>query len=678
MRIQHTWSAALVGLTTLSAFAQTATIELDHTAYLPGEAIVADFAGGPGNTKDWIGVYPEGVTPGSQNSTIWRYVDGTTSGNAGLTDGSVTFPTGLGFSGPWTAFLLLNDGYDVGAQVTFTVVESTSPVVRRDKKSYAPGEAISMTFTNGPASAKDWIGVYPEGVTPGAVNSTIWSYVDGTQSGNTGLADGTIQFTSGLSTVGRYVAYLLSNDTYDILASEPIVVKAAVNAPPRVIGIDPADGSTNGTPTLRFSATVLPGSGQVTGATVQLLVDGTAVTPTVDVQADRSVVRYNGSTLYAAGSTHALRLIAGNTTGLKITNDVNYVVGSYSNLVLPAPIHLETFDAVAEGSLPVGWTAKTYTEVQNEDVDFGNLDSAAYKGWTVVEASRFAGTFQTYSNPETPAGEASDYQRVLRVGPWIVANGAPVTQLASGRFLFGNSGYRRGQSQVMFIETVDFNLTGKNNIHVGFNALWEQNQDSFGAVEYSIDGGASWLPVVYYLVGGDIVKTEAGEVDAEATLTAPLGDVARYFDDVGAEQGGFYGAFIGAPVTAALAPYIEARTDDSATDGKRIEVRRLPAADGQSRVRLRFAHAGTDSWYFGLDNVGFYSIASAPAEQPMVSAVMEAGGLRLTWPASATGFVLEQRAEVATGGWTAVAGVSGNSALVPVSGDRQWFRLRQP
>lgn len=678
MRIQHPWSAAIVGLTTVSAFAQTATIELDHTAYLPGEAIVASFAGGPGNTKDWIGVYPEGVTPGSQGSTIWRYVDGTTSGNAGLADGSVTFPTGLGFSGPWTAFLLLNDGYDVAAQVTFSVVESTSPIVRRDKKSYSPGEAISITFTNGPASAKDWIGVYPEGVTPGAVSSTIWSYVDGTQSGNTGLGSGTIQFTSGLSTTGRYVAYLLANDGYDILASEPIVVKAAVNAPPRVIGIDPADGSTNGTPTLRFSATVLPGAGQVTAATVQLLVDGTAVTPTVDVQSDRSVVRYNGSTLYAAGSTHALRLIAGNTTGLKVTNDVSYAVGSYSNLVLPAPIYLETFDAVAEGSLPAGWTAKTYSEVLNEDVDFGNLDSAAYKGWTVVEASRFAGTFQTYSNPQTPAGEASDYQRVLQVSPWIVANGSPVTQLATGRFLFGNSGYRRGQSQVMFIETSDYNLTGKNNVHLGYNALWEQNQDSIGSVEYSIDGGANWLPVVYYLVGSDIVKTEAGNVDAEATFNTPLGDVARYFDESGAEQGGSYGAFIGAPVTAALAPYIEARTDDSATDGKRIEVRRLPAADGQSRVRLRFAHAGTDSWYFGLDNVGLYSISSAPAEQPSLTASLEGTGLRLTWPAAATGFVLEQRAEIGSGAWSPVAGVTGNSALVPTSGDRQWFRLRQP
>jgi hypothetical protein len=154
---------------------------------------------------------------------------------------------------------------------------------------------------------------------------------------------------------------------------------------------------------------------------------------------------------------------------------------------------------VVEGELPAGWTARTYSDSNNEEVDFGNLDSAAYKGWTVVESSRFEGNFITYSNPNTSAGEASDYRRVLNVGPWIVANNASVTRLATGRFLFGNSGYRTGRNQVMFLETADYDLTGKTNVHVAFNALWEQNQDSFAAVEYSVDGGTSWSPVLYLL-----------------------------------------------------------------------------------------------------------------------------------------------------------------------------------
>ena len=42
---------------------------------------------------------------------------------------------------------------------------------------------------------------------------------------------------------------------------------------------------------------------------------------------------------------------------------------------------------------------------------------------------------------------------------------------------------------------------------------------------------------------------------------------------------------------------------------------RLPKADNQSKVRLRFAQAGTGSWYFGIDNVGFYSITQVAPPQ---------------------------------------------------------------
>jgi hypothetical protein len=61
----------------------------------------------------------------------------------------------------------------------------------------------------------------------------------------------------------------------------------------------------------------------------------------------------------------------------------------------------------------------------------------------------------------------------------------------------------------------------------------------------------------------------------------------------------------------------------------------LPAADNQSHVRLRFAHAGTDSWYFGIDEVGFYSIASvaspvATAPTPATQTVAVGNSATLT------------------------------------------------
>ncbi|MEI9962746.1 MAG: immunoglobulin domain-containing protein [Limisphaerales bacterium] len=47
---------------------------------------------------------------------------------------------------------------------------------------------------------------------------------------------------------------------------------------------------------------------------------------------------------------------------------------------------------------------------------------------------------------------------------------------------------------------------------------------------------------------------------------------------------------------------------DDPVQQKRIELFRLPLADNQSTVRLRFAQVGTGSWFFDIDNLGFYSI----------------------------------------------------------------------
>jgi hypothetical protein len=678
MRIKHYMLLAVLGVGTLGVEAQTASVAMDHHEYLPGERISVLFGGGPGNTKDWIGIYPEGVVPGSQSSTLWRYVDNTGSGTLGLTEGAVSFANGLNFPGFWTAFLLENDGYTVLAESTFQVVDEFSPLIRRDKSEYAPGEAITLTFSNGAGNAKDWIGVYPEGVVPGSVNSTIWRYLDGTGTGSTVVTDGSVTFPSGLSATGRYTAYLLLNDGYTVLAQEPIRVVAPANSAPRLASSDPAMGSTNGYPTARLTATILPGTGEVPASGIQLSFDGTPVVPTVVVQSDRTLVSYVGNTLLPVGSAHSFRLIAVNSVGLGVTNEIAYTVGGYTNLVLPTPIYLETFDAVPEGSLPAGWVGTTYSAVSNEEIDFGNLDSAAYAGWTTVETDRFLGTFMTYSDPESPASWGADYQRVLRVGPRLVLNHAPVTRLATGRMLFGNSGYRNGGTQVMWVETPDYDLTGRTDVHLAFHSLWEQNQDSIAAVEYSVDGGMNWMPVMILLHTADILRTAEGEVDVDATLYTERGDIARYFDELGTEVGGFYGAFLKSPISAALAPYIEGRVDDDAVGSKRIEVRRLPAADGQAKVRFRLLHAGTDSWYYGVDNFGLYSIPSVPTEAPVLGAALEGGSLRLSWGAEAAGFVLESRNAVGSGDWLPVPGVGGTSALVPTTGDQQWFRLRRP
>jgi YVTN family beta-propeller protein len=279
-------------------------------------------------------------------------------------------------------------------------------------------------------------------------------------------------------------------------------------------------------------------------------------------------------------------------------------------IALPLPIYLETFDAVAEGGLPAGWSRTNYSTLPAANFNLQDLDSAYYAGWLVVDRSRFTSNFLSYSS-HTP----QDYSRVLSSNPANVVNGQGVPNLAQGRFMFCTSGWREG-SQLQYLWSPDFNLSGQTNVYVSYHSLFEQNQDSLGAVEYSVNGGATWLPIVYMLDGPDVLTAGDGSVDAVKTFTNRYADVATNFIG-GVSYGGYYGAFIGATLSPSLATNISARVDDNPVESKRVELFRLTAADNQPAVRFRFAHAGADSWYFGIDDFGLYSIT--PGALPVIS-----------------------------------------------------------
>lgn len=669
---------ALVACAPLVLAAATPILVSDHDSYAIDETFNITFSGGPGGKLDWVGIYPSDVVPGTGiASTLWYYVDGTRTGSTGLTEGVIQFPQGLSFAGSWKAYLLLNDGYTIAAETSFQVVEAGTPLVHADKRSYVTGEDISVSFASGPGNALDWIGLYKEGEVPGSpgVSSTRYLYVDGTQSGAQALTDGSVTFHDGLAAPGRYVAFLLRNDGYDVLATEAFTVEAPSSTVPRVLSVSPEDGSSGIEPRIRFSATITNGASSVLLSSIALKLDGAPVQPVV-TSADRLVtVTYTNAGVSLPLSTHAYDLSftddAPNPTA--ISTKGSFTTVQYENIVLPAPLYFENFDSTPEGQVPAGWTLTSHTEVQNTDLDLGNLDSASFANWVVLDVSRFTGSFVTYSNPENPADWGTDYQRVLTPNRNNVLNGAEVDgPLASGRMLFGDSGYRNGRSQVLSVTTPDYDLTGKDSVYVVFKSLYEQNQDSFGALEYSVDGGANWLPIAYLINAGDIVRTESGDVDAEATLTTSANDIAVYTDDSGNEVGGTYGAFIGAPISAALAPYIQGRVDDNSKESKRIEKYRLSSADGAKTVRLRFTYAGTDSWYWGVDDFGLYSIAP---EAPAISAAVTSEGLRLTWTGDTTGLTLKGSGSLTQPDWQTVPGVSGNSVIVPTSAQTQYFRL---
>jgi hypothetical protein len=196
----------------------------DRIAYLPGEDILVTFKYMPGKPKDWVGIYPEGAVPGDVGSTLWFYVDGTQSGTIGNTEGTLTFAGGLNTPGTWFARFLLNDGYAELTNTTFKLVEPGTPLVRPGKRVFASGEAISVTFTNGPGYPKDWVGIYSAGQTPANGTPLLRLYVDGTTSGVSGKAAGSLAFGTSLTTLGDYGVYFLRDNGTDVLAHEVFTI----------------------------------------------------------------------------------------------------------------------------------------------------------------------------------------------------------------------------------------------------------------------------------------------------------------------------------------------------------------------------------------------------------------------------------------------------------------------
>ncbi|MCC6232295.1 MAG: hypothetical protein IT580_06595, partial [Verrucomicrobiales bacterium] len=118
------------------------------------------------------------------------------------------------------------------------------------------------------------------------------------------------------------------------------------------------------------------------------------------------------------------------------------------------------------------------------------------------------------------------------------------------------------------------------------------------------------------------------------------------------------------------------RVDDDRVGSKRVEFFAIPRADNQRTVRIRFAHAGTDSWYFGIDDFGLYSVtAGGSGVAPTLTVVREGTGLKIGWAADASGFRLESSPTAQPGSWTAVTGVSGNTHTVTPSGSAGFYRL---
>ncbi len=335
---------------------------------------------------------------------------------------------------------------------------------------------------------------------------------------------------------------------------------------------------------------------------------------------------------------------------------------------------------------PNGWYVWNW-DAPGDGMPFDDTDAngPAYANFLCVDLTTFSGI------------EGSS----LNTAPGEMINGVPLLQMIadpSQNVLIAESDNRSNNSpgQTQFAMSKRFDLTGVTNPVIAFASIQKQNQDNINSVEYSVDGGATWAPIIYYLDGhsiGDPGDAADVQVNTDNTVNVNTtlfhdqnpGEVPTWTDSTG-NVNNTYASCVAAPISQALAPFFAPRVNDDNYDGKRLEVVRLPLAANQSNVRIRVGQIGTCSWYFGIANIAFYDVAPSGATvptglatptstAPVLSISHAAGKVTITW----TGTGTLQSATKLTGhpsDWTAVTPApTGNSYTVTIGSGNLFFRV---
>ncbi|MES2126122.1 MAG: phospholipase C, phosphocholine-specific [Pseudomonadota bacterium] len=149
--------------------------------------------------KNWIGIYGPGTGPGKGSAVQWAY--------APQANGQWTVNTSALAVADYNAWFLYHDGYEVlDGPLPFCVtrLDTSTPSVAR-------GQSLNVQFSM-PASrvhAKNWVGLWVAGATPGSVKWLDWKYVT--------TASGSVSFATTNLAAGSYAAWLLSDDGYVLL-----------------------------------------------------------------------------------------------------------------------------------------------------------------------------------------------------------------------------------------------------------------------------------------------------------------------------------------------------------------------------------------------------------------------------------------------------------------------------
>lgn len=423
------------------------------------------------------------------------------------------------------------------------------------------------------------------------------------------------------------------------------------------------------------------GSNPVADNSVTLSVDGQPATLTRTRQGNTLTVDTGVLPgLHLAGEAHTGLLTYSDSTGTN-TYSTQWTFYNLENLILPAtPVTGENFDAYPEATsaattVPPGWVAWNYTYRETEGWDLTTVNSDAYLDFVMISTT----TVQGIAGETLQNNQAQTINGIPLTNPdnWMSNNLLHVASDGRARNIPDpDGGPNISVGQINFVITAPFNLSTVANPVVTFSsgARLSGNKEQM-TMEYSIDRGTNWLPVIYMRNSSTIRIRSDGAYDAVLMCTEmDTNAIARWPTPGVGPNGGNFGDMIAAPISQGLAPYFVNRNDSVAA--RKVEAIRIPNASRQSDVRLRLTHAGSCGWDWGVDNIAFYDIAPPTVAAPNVtSAVVSAGSITIQW---ANGGTLESSTTI--GGspvWTTTGNSSGTFTEAVSAPGNKFYRVRR-
>jgi hypothetical protein len=163
-----------------------------------------------------------------------------------------------------------------------------------------------------------------------------------------------------------------------------------------------------------------------------------------------------------------------------------------------------------------------------------------------------------------------------------------------------------------------------------------------------------------------------GVIDAYATMTT---DNTR--TPLCGSVGNHYGPFIGVTedLWGTLGPYISARIAGDHTADHRVEKFPLPMADNQAHVRFRFVLAGGNSWDWGFDSFGIYTLPSSLPQLQITSVGRSSGNITVNWNGTEANFGgLQKATTLKPPNWDNIPGTIGQTSYTEAISGTAFYR----